>query len=126
MPDFLSLEDVLLLHGNQVDLYGGSHGVRDLNLLESAIAQPQATFGSDLLHGDLFEMAATYLFHIVKNHPFVDGNKRTGVVAALAFLDLNGVEIDAPKGGIHDLAMSVATGRAGKTEVAAFFRKHSH
>ena len=126
MPDFLTLQDVLLLHSAQIDQYGGEHGVRDAGLLESAIAQPQAAFGGDFLHGDLFEMAAAYLFHIVQNHPFVDGNKRTGAVAALAFLDFNGIEIDAPKGSIYDLTMSVATGQAGKTEIAEFFRTHAH
>jgi death-on-curing protein len=71
-------------------------------------------------------MSAAYLFHIVQNHPFVDGNKRAGAVAALVFLDLNGIEIDAPKGSIYDLTMSVAKGDSGKTEVAEFFRKHAH
>lgn len=126
MPDFLSLEDILLLHGDQIDLYGGDHGVRDLGLLESAIAQPQATFDGHPLHGDLYEMAAAYLFHIVQNHPFVDGNKRTGAVAALTFLDLNDIEIDAPKGSLYDLTVSVATGQAGKAEIAEFFRKYAH
>jgi death-on-curing protein len=126
MPDFLTLDDVLLLHSDQVDLYGGEHGVRDLGLLESAIAMPQASFGGEPLHKDIFEMSAAYLFHIVQNHPFVDGNKRAGAVAALVFLDLNGIEIDAPKGSIYDLTMSVAKGDSGKTEVAEFFRKHAH
>jgi len=126
MPDFLTLEDVLLLHSDQVDLYGGEHGVRDLGLLESAVAMPQASFGGELLHKDLFEMSAAYLFHIVQNHPFIDGNKRTGAVAALVFLDLNGIEIDAPEGSVYDLTMSVAKGDSGKTEVAAFFREHAH
>jgi death-on-curing protein len=97
MPDFLSLEDVLCLHADQVRLFGGHEGVRDLGLLESAIAQPQAMFGGEYLHHDIFEMAAAYVFHLVQNHPFCDGNKRTGVVAALVFLDFNGVEIDAPR-----------------------------
>jgi death-on-curing protein len=105
MADFLSLEDVLTLHADQVALYGGDHGVRDLGLLESAIAQPQATFGGEFLHKDLFEMAAAYLFHIVQNHPFLDGNKRTGAVAAMVFLDLNGVEITAPKGSVYEVTM---------------------
>jgi death-on-curing protein len=126
MADFLSLEDVLTLHADQVALYGGDQGVRDLGLLESAIAQPQATFGGECLHKDLFEMAAAYLFHIVQNHPFLDGNKRTGAVAALVFLDLNRVEITAPKGSVYEITMSVATGQAGKAEVAAFFRSHAH
>lgn len=124
MIDFLNVEDVLQLHADQIALYGGEHGVRDTGLLESAVAQPQATFGGQYLHKDLVEMAAAYLFHIVKNHPFVDGNKRTGAVAALVFLDLNGIEIDAPKGSIYELTMSVATGHADKTQIAEFFRTH--
>lgn len=113
MPDFLSLEDVLFLHRNQVDLYGGAPGVRDLELLESAVAQPRATFGGEHLHGDLFEMAAAYLFQVVQNHPFVDGNKRTGV------------EIETPKGSLYGLTMSVARGDAGKSEIAEFFRQRA-
>ncbi|GAB6166168.1 type II toxin-antitoxin system death-on-curing family toxin [Thermostilla marina] len=126
MPDFLSIEDVLTLHADQVDLYGGEHGVRDMGLLESAVAQPRATFGSESLHKDLFEMAAAYLYHLVQNHPFLDGNKRTGCVAALVFLDLNGIEIDAPRGSLYDLTMAVATGQAGKSEIAEFFRTYAH
>ncbi|MBN2475130.1 MAG: type II toxin-antitoxin system death-on-curing family toxin [Pirellulales bacterium] len=92
MTDFLSVEDVLVLHANQIGLYGGDQGVRALGLLESAITQPQATFGGQVLHEFPFEMAAAYFFHILQNHPFIDGNKRTGTVAALVFLDLNGIE----------------------------------
>lgn len=125
MVDFLSVADVLLLHSEQVDLYGGEHGVRDPGLLESAVAQPQAGFGGQHLHTDVFEMAAAYLFHLVQNHPFLDGNKRAGAVSALVFLDINGVEIDAPKGAIYELTMSVATGQIGKREIAGFFRAHA-
>jgi death on curing protein len=120
--EFLSLEDVLILHAEQVSLYGGERGVRDLGLLESAIGQPRATFDGEFLHRDLFEMAAAYLYHIVQNHPFVDGNKRAGTVAALVFLDLNGVEIDAPKGSLYEITMSVAIGQAGKDQIAESFR----
>ena len=124
--EFLELTDILTLHANQVELYGGEHGVRDLGLLESAVAQPQASFGGEFLHKDPFEMAAAYLFHIVQNHPFIDGNKRAGVVAALAFLDLNGIEVEAPKGSLYDLGMAVATGQIGKPEIAEFFRRLAH
>ncbi len=124
MIDFLQVADVLLLHSDQIDRYGGGLGVRDMGLLESAVAQPQASFGGEYLHVDLFEMAAAYLFHITKNHPFLDGNKRAGAVSALVFLDTNGIEIDAPKGSIYDLTIAVATGQAGKTEIAEFFRSH--
>ena len=124
-PDFLQLQDILFLHENQIELYGGDHGVRDEGLLESALAQPQAAFGGAYLHEDLYAMAAAYLYHIVQNHPFVDGNKRTGVVAALTFLDFNGIEIDAPQGAIYDLTVAVASGQADKAEVAAFFKKYA-
>lgn len=123
--DFLSLDDVLIVHLDQIRRYGGNPGVRDWGLLESAIAQPQAAFGDQRLHAFPFEMAAAYLYHIVQNHPFVDGNKRTGVVAALLFLDLNGIEIAAPRGALYDITIAVATGRAGKPEVAEFLRAHA-
>jgi len=86
MVDFLELPDVLMVHADQIQRYGGETGVRDLGLLESAVAQPRAAFGGEYLHQDLFGMAAAYLFHIVCNHPFVDGNKRVGLVAARPFL----------------------------------------
>jgi death-on-curing protein len=124
--DFLGVEDILELHADQVALYGGEHGVRDLGLLESAVAQPQAMFSGNYLHQDVFEMAAAYLFHLVKNHPFLDGNKRTGAVAALVFLDFNGIEIDAPKGSLYDLTISVAIGEANKNQIAEYFRSHAH
>jgi len=126
MVDFLSVEDVLELHADQVALYGGDYGVRDAGLLESAIAQARATFGGEFLHNDVFEMAAAYVFHIVGNHPFLDGNKRTGVAAALVFLDLNGIEINAPKGSLYNLTMSVAIGQADKATITEYFRSHAH
>ncbi len=126
MIDFLDIQDVLSLHADQVALYGGECGVRDVGLLESAIAQPQAMFGGEYLYKDIFEMAAAYMFHIVQNHPFLDGNKRTGAVVAMVFLDINGVEINARQGSIYDLTMSVATGETGKPEITEFFRLHAH
>jgi death-on-curing protein len=85
---FLTVSEVLKLHELQLNRYGGSTGVRDLGLLESAVSQAQAGFGGVYLHEDLAAMAAAYLFSLVKNHPFVDGNKRAGLATALAFLDL--------------------------------------
>ncbi len=124
--DFLNLEDICQIHANQLSCYGGSAGQREPGLLESAIAQPKATFGGEYLHEFPFEMAAAYLFHIVQNHPFIDGNKRTGAATALAFLDFNGIEVDAPPGAIYSITIAVATGQADKTAIAEFFRKHSH
>ena len=117
-PEFLSLEDVLLLHADQIERFGGAPGVRDHGLLASAVAQPQATFDGERLHPDLFAQAAAYLFHIVANHPFVDGNKRTGLLAALVFLDLNGVTLDYGSEDLYTLTMAIASGEMPKEQVA--------
>lgn len=122
-PTFLGLEEVLQIHADQIERHGGSSGIRDLGLLESAIAMPQASFGGQLLHADIFEMAAAYLFHIVRNHPFVDGNKRGGTAAALVFLRLNGVSIRVTNAALVKTVLAVAQGKIGKAAVAEFFRK---
>lgn len=124
-PVFLTVPMVLRIHEDQIQRYGGSPGVRDMGLLESAVAMPQAGFGGQYLHTDIFEMAAATLFHIVKNHPFVDGNKRAGAMAAYAFLGLNGTGLDAPETAFGDLVLAVAEGKASKSAVAEFFRKHA-
>ncbi|HEU4383352.1 MAG TPA: type II toxin-antitoxin system death-on-curing family toxin [Anaeromyxobacteraceae bacterium] len=123
-PAFLTLDEVLALHADQIQRYGGSAGVRDLGLLESAIAAPRATFGGGLLHATLPEMAAAYLFHLVRNHPFVDGNKRAGLAAAIAFLGLNDLWLDVDEDELVDRVLGVAEGRIGKAEVAVLLQKH--
>lgn len=122
---FLTIQEVLYFHHAQMEQFGGSMGVRDPGLLESALAQPCASFGGEYLHRGVFEMAAAYLYHIVQNHPFVDGNKRVGLESALAFLALNGVEIDAPDHDLEAIVLAVASGQADKTQAAAFLDKHS-
>lgn len=124
-PRFLSIDDVLVIHHDQITHYGGSVGLRDRGSLESALAQPQMSFGGQRLHGDLFEMAAAYLFHIVMNHPFVDGNKRTGTASALAFLFINGYDLDRSEAELANFVLSVAGGQTGKAEVAVFLRENS-
>ena len=124
-PTFLTLEEVLEINLDQVRRYGRTPGVRDEELLLSALAMPQAGFGDEYAHADLFEMAAAYLFHIVKNHPFIDGNKRSGAVAARVFLLLNGVDVTLPEHAAYDLVIAVAEGRASKAEIAAAFRENS-
>jgi death-on-curing protein len=123
-PDFLGLDEVLEIHRDQIDRYGGRHGVRDLGLLEWALGVPRSGAGGRYFHQDLFEMAAAYLFHIVDDHPFVDGNKRTGAVAAFVFLAMNGRRLEASNPAYERLVRSVAAGREDKAAVAAFFRKH--
>ena len=123
-PRFLTLEDVLRLHRDQIDRYGGSHGVRDHGLLDSALAQPQAGVGEEYVHRDLFEMAAAYLFHLVQNHPFNDGNKRIGAYAAFVFLFMNGFKVGDVEPEFEALVLGTARGEKKKPEIAEFLRKN--
>lgn len=122
-PEFLSVEDVLELHALQLARYGGGAGLRDPGRLDAAVAQVQATFDGEFVHGDLFAMAAAYLFHIIQNHPFVDGNKRTGLLASLVFLDLNGLSVIQESETLYELTLGVAEGRVEKREVAETIRR---
>ncbi len=124
-PHFLSVEDVLDIHADQIKRYGGSLGVRDSELLQSAVGVPEAGFGDRYLHADLFEMAAAYLYHIVQNHPFIDGNKRTGAMAAFVFLKLNGLVLEAAEPAFEEIALRAAQGQIEKLAIAEFFRKHA-
>lgn len=121
---FLGLDEAALIHRDQLERYGGSPGIRDIELLQSAVAMPAAGSGEEYLHTDIYEMAAAYLFHIIRNHPFVDGNKRTGAVAAVVFLTMNGIELHADEKSFESMVRSVAEGNTGKAEAAEFFRKH--
>ena len=121
-PRFLTLVEVLSILQDQVTRYGGEFGIRDLGLLSSAIAVPQASFGGQALHGDLFEIAAAYAFHICQNHPFLDGNKRVALASALVFLDLNGVSVSDPEDTLYRLMMKVAQGSAKKADITSTFR----
>ena len=123
-PRFLGFDEILEIHQDQIKRYGGSAGIRDAALLLSALAMPSAGVAGEYLHADLIEMAAAYVFHIVKNHPFVDGNKRVGAVAALVFLDLNGVEAQLPEADLYELIMGVARGETSKTAIAELLRRH--
>ena len=125
-PVFLSLGEALEIHRDQIERYGGHPGIRDLSLLQSAPAMPATGFGGRYLHTDLFEMAAAYLFHITQNHPFIDGNKRIGVVASLVFLSLNGVEVEADEDEFEKTMLAVANGKLDKAAVAKFLRKNSN
>ena len=124
-PHFLRLSEIVEIHQDQVMRYGGASGIRDVDLLKSALAMPEATCGGEFLHAGIFEMAAAYLFHLVKNHPFVDGNKRVGAVSALVFLALNGYDFHAPEEDFAEMVLSVAQGELGKADVAVFLRRWS-
>lgn len=120
-PLFLTLDEVLEMHNEQIELYGGSHGLRDVAALESAVATPQATFGGEYLHGSLAAMAAAYLFHLTQNHPFIDGNKRIRANAAITFLHINGLETTFSGERYVELVLGVAQGQVSKEQLTEFF-----
>jgi death-on-curing protein len=120
-PVLLSLDEVLEIHAQQIERYGGSPGLRDAAGLESAIATPQATFGGEFLHASIPAMAAAYLFHLCQNHPFLDGNKRVGANAAITFLLMNNWEPAFDEEELVDVALSVASGRLSKQQLIQAF-----
>ncbi|WP_293126280.1 type II toxin-antitoxin system death-on-curing family toxin [Microcoleus sp. bin38.metabat.b11b12b14.051] len=117
-PRFISIDEVLELHEDQISSFGGTSGVRDEGLLESALAQPQATFGCQLLHPTISEQAAAYLYHLAMNHPFIDGNNRTAFAVADTFLRLNGWTLNLTDDRADDLVMQVARGTMTKEELS--------
>ena len=124
-PTFLAIDEILAIHQDQIARYGGQEGVRDWPLLQSALAMPAAAFGGQYVHSDLCEMAAAYLFHLVENHPFLDGNKRVGAVAADVFLALDDVRLTAGQDAYADWVISVAGSQTSKSAVAEFFRANT-
>ena len=124
-PLFLSLDEVLVIHEDQIRRYGGSSGVRDMGLLESALGTVSATFGGEFLHQTLFEMGAAHLYGICRKHAFIDGNKRTALACALAFLGLNGIRIRSAHEELYDLVIGGAEGRVSKAAVAVFLEQHA-
>jgi len=109
----------------QIDEFGGFHGVKDEGLLLSALGQPESGYGDQYFHKDLFEMAAAYLFHLVKNHAFHDGNKRIAALAAAVFLQVNGLEVVANENEFERLVLDSAQSLATKEQIAEFFRRNT-
>jgi death-on-curing protein len=124
-PAFLSTDQVLAIHRRMIAEFGGEPTVRDLGLLESAVAMPAAQVGGQYLHKGAATMAAAYLFHLCRNHPFVDGNKRTALVAAEVFLLANGYRLAATNAELEQLTLGVAACEISKAETVAFFRRHA-
>lgn len=120
-PQFLTIHDIFVIQRDQIQRYGGTLGVLNQGLAESAIAVPRATFGGSFLHGSIPAMAAAYVFHLVANHPFQDGNKRIGSASALLFLELNGFRLGATQEEYYDIVMKIAAGEIKKEEVVNFF-----
>ena len=124
-PIFLTIAEVLEIHRKQLDAHGGIHGIhgiREQSLMESTAMTPQASFGGEYLHQDIFEMATAYAFHIAENQPFLDGNKRTALVSALAFLDMNGFIILDPDARLYAMLIDIANHKADKYDLADLLR----
>lgn len=124
-PVFLTLTETIEIHEYQIKHFGGTNGLRSLDLLKSAIGMPASTFNGNYLHPTIPDMAAAYLFHIVENHPFVDGNKRVGTMAALVFLELNRYDFDASDKELTEVVLQVAGGKMSKDALSLFFRQYS-
>ena len=121
---FLTLEDVLALHDELIQHYGGSPGLRDAGLLEAALAMPQAGFGGQYFHEFPHEMGAAYLFHLVRNHAFIDGNKRVALACAILFFKINRVPYSISEEEAVKLTLAAASGQIDKDAVTEFFRRH--
>lgn len=124
MSRFLTVQEVLTIHENVIEESGGSHGVRDEGLVESAVMRPQATFADEHLYPDLFTQAAALLESLTRNHAFVDGNKRTGYVATALFLELNGYRFSASHDDLFEFVLTVATGALESEEISVWLQKN--
>lgn len=122
---FLTLEQILAIHDDQIERYGGSHGIRDIGLLESAVFRPQSTFDGEELYPNTFEKAAVLLHSLLLNHVFMDGNKRTSIVSILVFLELNGYLFTISQKRLVKLAQDVENKKMNLESLIKFFSKHS-
>ncbi|MFQ5855792.1 MAG: type II toxin-antitoxin system death-on-curing family toxin [Anaerolineae bacterium] len=123
--NYLTGVQVLFLHARLIEETGGSHGVRDVALLESAVARPRATFGGEDLYPDLFSKAAALMDSLIRNHPFIDGNKRTGIAAAALFLRQNGRRLTATNPELETFTLYVAESGPDISEIAEWLGSHS-
>ena len=125
MTAYLTTTQILIIHARLIEETGGSHGLRDLGSLEAAVARPRATFDGEELYPDLFHKVAALLESLINNHPFIDGNKRTGITAAGLFLRQNSYRLTVTNTELERFTMSVATGQTGVMEIAAWLQTRS-
>jgi death-on-curing protein len=123
--EYLTLNEVLLLHARLIQRMGGSRGIRDMGLLESALARPRATFDGTDLYPDLWTKAASLMHSLALNHPFIDGNKRTALTATGIFVELNGFKLTASNDEALDFTRQVTAGGMELQEMATWLRTHS-
>ena len=122
---YLTAEQVLFIHSRLIDETGGSHGIRDLGLLQSAVSRPMATFGGEDLYPDIFQKAAALMESLIKNHPFIDGNKRTAISSTGLFLRINGYSLETSQKELEDFTLNMATGKASVTDAAKWFKQYT-
>jgi len=122
---YLTTEQVLFIHSRLIDKTGGSHGIRDLGLLQSAVSRPRATFGGRELYPDIFQKAAALIESLTKNHPFIDGNKRTAIASAGIFLEKNGYLLETTQEELERFARRLAAGKVSFEDAVKWFRKVS-
>lgn len=122
---FLTFEEVLKIHDEQINRFGGLHGTRDQGLLKSALFAPQATYQGQYLLDGIYTMAAVYAHSLIKNHPFLDGNKRTGIATSLIFLTANDSFVSFKENDVFELALQIATSKISPEEIAELYRKKS-
>jgi death-on-curing protein len=122
---YLTPEQVLFIHARLIAETGGEHGLRDLGLLESAVSRPQAVFEGNELYLEIHHKAAALLESLVNNHPFVDGNKRTGITAAAMFLRINDYTLTASNQEVESFVLSIALGEQTTDSILEWLRKHS-
>ena len=122
---FLKLEEVIAIHHDQIKRYGGSHGIRDLNLLISAISRPQASFAGEDLYSDLFDKAAAFIHSLILNHPFLDGNKRTAIVSGARFLYVNCYLFNAGNSELVVAALKIESKKWDISKISSWLKKNS-
>ena len=122
---FIPEEIVPIIHQDLLRRFGGKAGIRDSNLLFSALAQPKMTAGKKSLHKTLFDNAAAYGFHVCRNHPFIDGNKRVAFVLMVIFLDCNGWELQSTEEEAYETIMLLASGKLTKPALSSWLKEHS-
>ena len=126
MTLFLTAQQVLFIHARLINTTGGEHGLRDLGLLESAVAKPQATFDSEDRYPDLWHKAVALMASLAQNHPYVDGNKRTAITSAAMFLKLNGYSLQTTNEELERFTLWVVNKRPSLAEIVNWFQQHTH
>ena len=125
MIRYLTSEQVLFIHARLLAETGGEHGIRDLGLLQSAVARPQAVFDGNELYPGIHQKAAALLESLINNHPFVDGNKRTGITAAAMFLKINNFSMTASNQEVESFVLSIASGEQTVESITEWLKSHS-